>query len=457
MAVDGTSKSIGSISRLAAWRTHFADRPGLRAILANTSWLAGDKIVRMGVGLLVGVLIARALGPADFGLLSSITALLSLFIAVGALGLDSIAVREFVAHPDDADVVAGTVFALKLAGSTAATLAGVVVAASLRPDDPRQWQVAAIIGLGQLFLAFDAIDYWFQSRLQSRYSVVARTTAFLTISLIRLVILWRGATIHALAWAMAAENILAASALLVVFARTSPGRLARWRARAAVARSLLAKSWPLAFSGLVVAIYMRLDQVMLAKMQSDAEVGVYSVAVRIAELWYFLPTAVAASTLPALLRSRDTAPGTYHAQVQRLFRLMASAGYVVAIGVTLLARPVVQLLYGTAYRSAVPSLIVLAWAGVFVCLGVVRENWMLAEGHMKLSFATTAIGAVVNTVLNLVLIPRQGALGAAIATLVAQFVAVCLATTFFRPTRPVFLMQLEALTLGLVPHRRGAR
>lgn len=433
-----------------------AERPGLRAVLANTSWLAGDKIVRMGVGLVVGVLIARALGPADFGLLSSVSALLSLFVAVGALGLDSVTVREFVDNPADTEAVAGTVFVLKLAGSTIATLCGILAAALLRPDDPRQWHVAAIIGVGQLFLAFDAIDYWYQSRLQSRHTVVARTTAFLIVAAVRIAILWQGASIQALAWAMSLENVLAACGMLLVYRREAPGRLRRWRVRASIARELLSRSWPLAFSGLVVAVYMRLDQVMLARMSGNAEVGIYSVAVRIAELWYFLPTAVATSTLPGLLRSRTASPAVYHAQMQRIFIWMAAAGYVVAVGLTLLARPVVGLLYGAAYRPAVPSLVVLAWTGIFVCLGVARENWMLAEGHMKLSLATTAIGALVNTVLNLFLIPAYGAVGAALATLIAQFLAVCLSTAFFRQTRPVFLMQMHALTLGLALRRRGS-
>jgi PST family polysaccharide transporter len=431
-----------------------AERPGLRAVLANTSWLAGDKIIRMGVGLLVGVLIARALGPADFGVLSSVSALLSLFVAVGALGLDSVTVREFVDNPDDTDSVAGTVFVLKLGGSAIATLCGVAAAALLRPADPREWHVAAAIGVGQLFLAFDAIDYWFQSRLQSRHTVVARTAAFLIVSAVRVVILWRGATLYALAWAISLESILAACGMLLVYRREAPGRLRRWRVRVAIARELLSRSWPLAFSGLVVAVYMRLDQVMLAHMSGDTEVGIYSVAVRLAELWYFLPTAVATSTLPALLRSRTASPAVYDAQIRRIFVWMAGAGYVVAIGLTLLARPVVELLYGAAYRPAVPSLIVLAWTGIFVCLGVARENWMLAEGHMRLSLATTAIGALVNTVLNVFLIPVYGAVGAALATLIAQLFAVCLSTAFFPPTRPVFLMQLHALTLGLAQRRR---
>jgi PST family polysaccharide transporter len=97
---------------------------------------------------------------------------------------------------------------------------------------------------------------------------------------------------------------------------------------------------------------------------------------------------------------------------------------------------------------------ILAWTGVFVAVGVVREAWMLAEGLMLLSFATTASGALLNVLLNLVLIPRFGSAGAAAATLAAQTVAVLFSTLLYRRTRPVFWMQLRALTLGLAGGER---
>jgi PST family polysaccharide transporter len=437
-------------------RGRIAGRPGLHAIVRNTSWLAADKVVRLGFGLVVGVLIARALGPQQFGLLSFVLALVTLCGAIGSLGLDTITIRSLVADPSSAAVTLGTVFALKLAGAAAAALVVVALCRVLRPQQPEAWQIAAIIGGGQVFMAFDAIDFWFQSRLESRLTVLAKNAAFLIASVVRVLIVIGGATVLALAWATALEYVLAGTALALVYVRRGSNQLVSWRIRWRTAQKLLGQSWPLVFSGLVIAIYMRLDQVMLATMSGDTEVGVYSVAVRLAEVWYFVPVAAAGSTLPTILRSREASSMLFEARMAHLFALMALVGYGVAVATTVLAGFVVPFLYGSAYAGSIMPLIVLGWTGILVCLGVARENWMLAEGLMKWSLVTTALGAAANIALNIVLIPPYGALGAAIATLIAQLIAVLLSTALFRQTRPVFRMQLNGLSLRVLFKSREA-
>jgi len=426
----------------------------LVAALTNAGWLGADKIVRLGLGLVVGVLIARALGPAQFGLLSFALAVVTVFGAVGALGLESVTVRELVRDPTNRPHVLGTVFALKLVGSIIAALLVMLVAWLLRPDDPHVWRISAIVALGQLFLAFDAIDYVFQSRLQSRYSVMAKNAAFCLVAIVRVVLVVRHASLEAFAWAIALEYALAGVLLLATYGKVEGIASLRWHVRRDLAVRLLRSSWALVLSGLVIAIYLRIDQIMLAAMAGDAAVGVYSVAARLAEVWYFVPMALASSTLPALIQSRERDQAEFTRRTERLFRLMVLLSVAVAVVMTLFARPVVLFLYGREYAGSVVPLIVLAWAGLFVSLGVARESWMLAEGLMTHSFATTVWGAVVNVALNLVLIPRYGGLGAAVATLAAQIVAVWLATLLYRPTRAVFHMQLRAMSGGLLGRNR---
>jgi polysaccharide transporter, PST family len=435
-------------------RRRLASRPGLVAILSNAGWLGADKILRLGLGLFVGVLIARTLGPAQFGLLSFALAVVTMFGAVGTLGLESVTVRELVRDSTNRPRVLGTVFGLKLAGSAIAALLVVLVAWLLRSGEPHVWRISAIIALGQLFLAFDVIDYVFQARLQSRYSVLAKNAAFCVVAIVRVVLVVRHASLEAFVWAIALEYVLAGVLLLATFGRVEGLAALKWEFRRDLATRLLRSSWPLVLSGLVIAIYLRIDQIMLAAMAGDAAVGVYSVAARLAEVWYFVPMALTTSTLPALIQSRERSHAEFTQRTERLFTVMVLLSVAVAIPTTLLARPVVLFLYGPEYAGSVVPLIVLTWTGVFVSLGVARESWMLAEGLMTHSFATTVWGAVINVLLNLVLIPRYGGLGAAIATLAAQIVAVSLSTLLYRSTRPVFQMQLRAISGGFLGRRR---
>jgi len=292
----------------------------------------------------------------------------------------------------------------------------------------------------------DVVDFWFQSRVLAKYTAAARAGAFGVAAIVRLALVASAAPLVAFAWAVLLETALAGVLLLLLYLKQEGWPL-HWRADPGTARALLRLSWPLALSSVAVWLYMRVDQLMIGWMLDEASVGVYSVAVRLAEVWYFVPSVVVSSVFAALLRARESDPVRYRARVQALFTGLVLLGYVAAIAISLGARPVVLLLYGEAYEAAWPSLAVLAWAGVFVALGVAREAWLVAEGLTRFSFATTVCGAITNILLNVALIPRLGVVGAAIATVVSQMVAVMLATAVYPRTRVIFGMQFRALTL----------
>ena len=188
------------------------------------------------------MLIARALGPAQFGLLSFALAIVTVLGAVGTLGLESVTVRELVRDPTNRTRVLGTVFALKQAGSAIAALLVVLVAWLLRPDEPHVWRICAIIAIGQLFLAFDAIDYLFQARLQSRYSVIAKNAAFCVVAIVRVVLVVRHASLDAFVWAIALEYVLAGVLLLATFGRVEGLSALKWDFRRDVAVRLLSRA-----------------------------------------------------------------------------------------------------------------------------------------------------------------------------------------------------------------------
>ena len=182
-------------------------------------------------------------------------------------------------------------------------------------------------------------------------------------------------------------------------------------------------------------------------MLGDAEVGVYAAAVRISEVWYFIPTAIVSSVAPTLITARKTDTALYRRRMQQLLGMMALLGYGVAIAVTLFSRPMIGLFYGVEYADAGPTLAVHIWAGLFVCLGVAQSAWLLNEGHTRVGLVNTIVGALVNVGLNFLLIPQFGAIGAAIATLVSYSVAVFALCFFYAPTRPIGLMIFRALAL----------
>ena len=426
-------------------RDRLEGRPNLWRILTNVGWLFGDRILRLGVGLMVGVWVARYLGPVQFGLLNYAVAYVGLFLPVALLGLDQIVVRDLVNDPARRQETLGTAFSLKLLGGAVSYVIAIAVIMMVRPDSTTQFLVA-LTGTMLVFQAFDVVDLSFQSQVRSKYSVVARNASFLMVSAVRVGLILSLASVAAFAGAVALEALLAAVGLAIAY-RLSGERFGVWKVTTARAMELVRTSWPLILSGLAITVYMRIDQIMLGEMIDDAEVGIYSAAVRISELWYFIPVAIVSSVAPAITSAKKTDEQQYQRRVQQLLYTMALLGYVVALPVSLIAGPLVQLLYGAEYARAGAALAIHIWAGVFVNLGGAHGLWLINEGRTGYFSVSTALGAVVNVALNLILIPQFGATGAAIATLVSYGVTVAVINFVYKPTRPLGRMTLNALLL----------
>jgi PST family polysaccharide transporter len=436
------------LNKLSAVTQKFS--PNLRQIIGNMAWLFAEKIVQMGLGLAVGVWITRYLGPEQFGRFNYALAIVGLFIPFAKLGLDNIVIRNLARDPSCKDATLGTAFVLKLISSIVTLVVTVGVIFLITPNTtPANQEIRWLVGIvaaGTTIQSFDIIDYWFQSQVKAKYSVWARNGAYVVMNGVKIILIQMKAPLIAFAIAMVAEYAVCALAMVIIY-QFNGNIIKAWKFSFRYAKLLVKDSWPLIFAGIVVMIYMRIDQVMLGQMIGDKSVGIYSAAVKISELWYFVPGAIVNSVFPSIVQAKEIGEEIYYKRVQKLFNIMSVLAYCVAIPVTFFSTSIVTLLYGKNYAEAGPILTIHIWTGLFVSLGVARETWLTTEGLMKFTAATTAVGAVVNIVLNYFLIGRYGGLGAAFATVIAQFLASYGAGAFYPQTRKIFLHQTKAITL----------
>lgn len=438
-------KDQGWIRFLPAFiRSRIAGRGELQKVLGNTSWLFADKIIRMGMGLLVGVWVARYLGPEQFGLLNYAGSFVTLFSAIALLGLEAIVVRELVRFPTGKNELLGTVFFLRLLAGSLSFAAALLTIWIIRPHQPLTYLLVALSGSVLIFQAADVIDLWFQSEVRSRDVVIAKCAAFICSSLIKIVLILSAAPLAYFAAANAIEVALGAIGLLIAY-RANGQFVSAWRVRTAKTRQLLTESLPLVMSGIVFMIYLRIDQVMLGQMASDREVGMYAAAVRIAEIWYFIPTVVVSSVFPNIVKARECDEKEFYSRLQKLYNLMAFMGYAVALPITFGAGLIVNLMFGTQYEAAGPMLALLVWAGLFANLAVARNAYLFAMNWSRVLLGVTCLGAVTNVALNLLLIPRFGGLGAVVASCLSYWLAAHGACYFYKPLRRTAHMLTRAL------------
>ena len=192
-------------------------------------------------------------------------------------------------------------------------------------------------------------------------------------------------------------------------------------------------------------VYLKIDQLMLEHFRGDREVGLYAVAAQLSEVWYFFPVALANSVFPSLVALRSDDPEAYQRRFRTLYRLLVLGALAVSVPTALLARPIVTLLYGSAFSAAGTILTIHIWASIFIFMRAALSKWLIAEGLFVFSIVTHGAGAIVNVLLNLALIPSLGTIGAAVATVVSYGVASYLALFVHPATRPAAHTMSRAL------------
>jgi len=423
-----------------------------KSIFANIGWLFFDKIIRIFGGLIVGIWIARYLGPNDFGVLNYALAYTALFILFVKLGLDQIIVREIVKKTRLTNYLLGTAFGLKLIGSIVA-LFSVYVSLYFVESDAVTKAVIFIICAGFVLQAVDVIDYFYQSQVLSKYVVIARNSAFILSSLLKVYFIVYEYNVIYFALANTIDVALAAVFLVVIYKKTG-GEIRKWRFSKKIAIRLLKFSWPLALSIFLISVHMKIDQIMIGNMLDVEQVGIYSVAVRLAEFWIFIPAILVSTLMPYFVGLRETNNELYHYRLMQLYSLMFWMGVSVGVVTTIFGEDIIRFLFGEAYIGAYGALVFNIWNGIFISQAIARGIWMVSEDLQKYRLYNNIIAVILNVTANILLIPVLGITGAALATLATQALGTWVFSFLWRPLRastwgmiksvnPIYLMNIR--------------
>jgi O-antigen/teichoic acid export membrane protein len=427
--------------QLAALRARLAAQGPLRAIVANTGWLVFDRVIRVLIGLTVGAWIARYLGPARFGELSYVVAFIALFQAAANLGADAIVVRDIARAPERAAAILGAAFWLRLGAGLACWIGAALVMMLLHPGERQILWMTLIVGGSLIFQASDTVDLWFQSQTSSRRTVAAKLTAYAISNGVKIVLIVAHAPLVAFAAAMSLDFALAAVGM--VFAYRGFPTPERWRAHRATMLELLLECWPFLTAAVSVMVYVRIDQIMLNELLGDRELGFYSAALPLSQVWNVVPVVLTTSLAPYVARRKLEGEAPYRRALSDIFRLYAACGLAVSLVTSALAPWIVSILYGKTFVRSASVLSIHVLSNIFIYLGVAQNLWIVNERLGRLSLYKSLSGAVVSVVGNLLVIPRFGIVGCAVVYVLANFVSAVGSNWFLAPE--MLTMQLRGL------------
>jgi O-antigen/teichoic acid export membrane protein len=418
------------------------DSAAARKVAANTGWLLGDRLVRAALGFLVGAWVARYLGPDRFGHLAYVIAFIALFQTSATLGADSIVVRDIARDPAAAPEILGSIVRLRLLAGAVCWMAAVGLMALIDPHATDTIVLTAIIAAVMIFQTADTVDLWFQSQVQSRRTVVAKLIAYIVSNGLKVALILMKAPLVAFAAAFLFDFALAALALVLAYRGFTT--VQHWRFESLRARRLLRDSWPFLVSGLSVSIYMRIDQVMLKSLGSVHDVGIFSAALPLSQIWQVIPVALAISLAPYIAQRKLAGEAAYEAALRQVFRLFALLALAAAIATFVAAPLLIPLVYGPAFVGSVAVLQIHVFSNVFIAMAVAQGLWIANEQAGRLLIIQTFAGASVAIVGNLLAIPRWGPEGAAAVAVIAHVTSGLLVNAVFAPR--LFRMQLGLAT-----------
>lgn len=416
----------------------------LKKIFGNSLWQITEKILTMLFTVIVTGIVARYLGTEKYGTVNYIISVVMLFTTFSTLGMEKITINDLVSGEYSKENILGTSFIIRIIGGIFLIIISQITLLFLTNGDKLSQILGLIMGTCMVFKSFEVVEYYLQSKMNLKAVSIIRFITTVVVAISKLIVVWLDLGIVGFTFTYLLDAIIA-GIIFYIYYRSKNRE--KWKFKKEYAKSLLSKCWYIAISGLMVTIYMRIDQVMLGSMMaSKTENGIYSAAVRIAEMWYFIPLAIIASFQPVIMTyKKDNKLNEYSKNMQRLYDVISIIGIVFGLLISFFGWIAVNILYGAEYVGASDVLSISVWAGLFATLGSARSVWLIAENKQKYTLIYTITGAVVNIILNAIFIPIIGAKGAAIATLLAQIIANVFSLMPFKETRESSIMILKSI------------
>lgn len=414
------------------------------SVVQNAGWLMFGKIAQMVISLLVGIITARYLGPSNYGILNYAGAYAAFFMAFCTLGTKAILVKEFVDNPDEEGEIIGSTLFMRGISSILSAIVIVLIVSVVDAGEKTTIIVTALYSLGLIFNIFETINYWFQSRLESKVTAIVSVVAYAITALYKAVLLILKKSVEWFAFANALDYACIGILLLILYKKHGGHRL---NISIKTSKRIFSQSKHFILTSLMVSIYAYTDKLMLKQMVSDNAVGYYSTAVGVSGMWCFVLQAIIDSFYPSIIESYNKDYASFEKRNRQLYTIIFYISILVSVVMFIFGGVIINILYGEEFAPAVRPLRIVTWYTAFSYFGVARNAWIVCEKKQKYLKYIYIAAALSNVLLNLALIPLWGTEGAAVASLVTQVLTTMVIPFFIKPLKRNSYLMIEGILL----------
>ena len=420
--------------------------PTKEKVIRNIVWAVTGKVITLLGGLLVGIFIARYLGPEQYGLMSYVTSYVALFQVLAYFGMDQIEIREESKIPEEKDKIIGTAFTLKIGFAIITMLLVAITAWIFEADSFTKWMII-LYSVSMMANSFGVIRNYFTSLVWNEYIVKTEITRTLIGAGIKIALLLFHAPLIWFITAALFDTLLIAGGYLVSY-RNKINSIRKWFFDKEQAIYLIRESFPLLLSGAAVIVYTKIDQIMIGNMIDKSSVGHYAVAGKFVEICIFIPTIMCQTITPILVKIYQTSQKDYLEKLQLFMNITIWGTTLMCLIISIIATPLIHYTFGIQFASASSLLQIMIFKVIGYAHAQVTGTMIIIEKKQKLVVLRNLIGCVVVIGLNLILIPKYGTVGAAISSVVTAFCTGVFSHIIIPPYRTIFPMQIRCLIIG---------
>lgn len=401
--------------------------------ILNSIWIMGERVFNMMISLVVSVLTARYLGPSNYGTLNYTASFVAFATSIATLGMDGVVVKKIIENPKEEGDYLGSSIVFRLVSSVMSMITICAIVLFLNPNEIIKFWLVLIQSCQLMMKSVQILDVWFQRYLKAKYVSVGKMIACLVVSTYKFFLLVTAKNIIWFAFANVITDGLISLIIWIFYSKENTKKLCFSFKKG---KEVLSESYHFILSGLMVAVYSQMDRIMIGKMLTDRDVGLYTTATYICSLWVFIPEAIINSFRPKMMELKiNGKEDEYKYRLGQLYSGIIWLCIIFSLGITIFAKLIIWILYGESYYGAIDTLRIVIWFETFAMIGTARGIWILCENKNKYVKYYLLIGAVINVLLNYFLIPILGINGAAVATLITQFTTSMIAPLFFSETR----------------------
>nr|WP_319374585.1 flippase [uncultured Methanobacterium sp.] len=386
--------------------------------MKNIGVLFIGQIVIYLLSFFFTIITARYLGVQGYGVLSFAIAFTGLFAVLADFGLSTLMIREVAREKNLVSKYLGNIVIIKTI-LVLMTCVLIVLIINLMGYPKETIEIVSLfalcVGVNAFTTIFYAVFQAFEKMEYQSFGQIINSVLILSGSLL-LIHFGYGILEYALLYLIVSLIVLVYSTILCIKKFTIPRLEVDWD----FWKRLLLDAWPMGGMAIFIMIYFRIDVIMLSLMVGQEAVGFYSAAYQLSELTTVIPTMFITSMFPLMSRFFENSKSSFMKTYAKSTKYLAFVAILMAFIVTVIANPIISLVFGENFSGSVFALQIIIWSAAIMYITMLQGNVIITANKQLFSFKITIMAAIFNIALNLILIPHYSYIGASLATLITE-------------------------------------